>query len=66
MPVAKAVRLNTYTPLEAPWDTPVTEEDQTAMAESAVISGAATEADIQVMFNDTPRLFVSAQRLASR
>ena len=64
--MTRATRLNTYTPLDAPWDTPMTDDDQTAFAESAVISGADTETQILALLADNPRIFVDNQRLASK
>jgi hypothetical protein len=59
------LRLNTWTPLAAPWDTPMSAEDEDMFATSAVISGAApTDAGVVGLLGDQPALFVNAQRLA--
>ena len=64
---ADRVRLNTWSPLEQPWDTPMDRDTQDMFAQSAVISGArATDAEITALLADNPVLFVNAQRLALR
>ena len=63
----RRVRLNVWSPTDAPWDSPISAADAEQMAESAVISGATpTEAEILSMLADNPGLFVNAQRLALR
>lgn len=60
-------RLNTWTPLEPPWDAPMSAEEQDMFAQSAVISGAApTDSSVVALLAGNPGLFVNAQRLALR
>jgi hypothetical protein len=57
------VRLNVWSPLEAPWDTPMSTDDQDMFAMSAVISGSEpTDSAVVGLLSDQPGLFVAAQR----
>jgi hypothetical protein len=57
------VRLNVWSPLEAPWDTPMSDSEQEMFATSAVISGGPpTDAGVVGLLSDQPGLFVAAQR----
>jgi hypothetical protein len=59
------IRLNVWTPLEQPWDSPLSPQDEESFAESAVISGVApTDSAVTALLADNPALFVNAQRLA--
>ena len=62
-----ALRLNVWSPLSAPWDSPLSAQDQDMFAEAAVISGAApVDREVSALLADNPVLFVTAQRLALR
>jgi hypothetical protein len=57
------VRLNVWTPLEQPWDTPMSQEDQDMFATSAIISGSPpTDAGVVGLLSDQPGVFVAGQR----
>ena len=63
----KQIRLNTWTPLEAPWDVPLSAEDQESTAESAVISGATpTDATVTALLADNSAIYVNALRMANQ
>jgi hypothetical protein len=56
------VRLNVWTPLEQPWDSPMSDEDQEMFAQSALIAGVApTDAAVTALLSDNPALFVAGQ-----